>query len=138
MGKLLTNMETLMAISFKVIEKKNPADASAPAKYYASSSVSSKSGIEEITEQIEKISTVSGADIRAVLYALVDVVPGMLSKGENVKVGDMGTFRVSISSSGSDTPEAVTANNIRGAKIIFTPGKKFKTMLQTLKYEKVS
>ena len=125
-----------MAIKYKVIERRTPGDPEAPAKYYASSSVTSKADVEDITEQIEKISTVSGADIRAVLYSLVDIVPGMLSKGQNVKVGDLGTFRVSISSSGSDTAEEVSARNIRGAKIIFTPGKKFKTMLQTLSYEK--
>ncbi len=125
-----------MPIKYNVIDRTNPRDPEAPNKFYASSVVSGKSDIDEITERIEKISTVSGADIRAVLYALVDVVPSLLSDGKNVNIGDMGTFRVSISSNPSDAFDEVTSSNIRGSRIIFTPGKKFKQMLNNLTYEK--
>ncbi len=125
-----------MPIKYNVIDRTNPREPEAPNKFYASSVISGKSDIDEITERIEKISTVSGADIRAVLYALVDVVPSLLSDGKNVNIGDMGTFRVSISSNPSDAFDEVTSSNIRGSRIIFTPGKKFKQMLNNLTYEK--
>lgn len=125
-----------MPIKYNVIDRTNPRDPEAPNKFYASSVISGKSDIDEITERIEKISTVSGADIRAVLYALVDVVPSLLSDGKNVNIGDMGTFRVSVSSNPSDAFDEVTSKNIRGSKIIFTPGKKFKQMLNNLTFEK--
>ncbi len=125
-----------MSIKFNVINKRNPVNPEAPSKYYASSFITGKVGIEELTSRIEKLSTVSGADIRAVLYAIVDVVPEILSEGNSVTIGDLGSFRVSISSEGSDTAEEVTSANIRSSRIIFTPGKKFKTMLKTLTYSK--
>ena len=125
-----------MSIKFNVIDKRNPADPEAPNKYYASSFMTGKMGIEELTSRVEKISTVSGADIRAVLYAIVDVVPEIMSEGNSVTIGDLGAFRISISSEGSETPEKVTSTNIRSSKILFTPGKKFKTMLKTLTYSK--
>ena len=88
-----------MTIRFKVIERGQPGVAGGgEKKFYASNMISGNSDIEELTEDIEKISTVSGADIRAVLYALTDVIPSMLADGKSVKLGEIGSFRASISS----------------------------------------
>lgn len=125
-----------MAIKYNVIEKTNPRDPSAPKKFYASSFITGKADIDNLTKRIEKISTVSGADIRAVLYAIVDVVPDILREGNSVTMGNLGAFRVSLSSTPSDTAEDVTSSSIKSARIIFRPGREFKDMLKTLQYEK--
>lgn len=125
-----------MPVSFNVIERGNPSDPDAAKKFYASAVTKGKVGIEELTSRIEKISTVSGADIRAVLYAIIDIVPEMLSEGNSVQIGDLGTFRVSVSSEGSDKADEVSSSNVRGARIIFTPGKQFKNMLKTVTFIK--
>lgn len=126
-----------MSIKYNIIERGQPGvEGGGTKKFYASSVTSGTSGIEELSDRIEKISTVSGADIRAVLYSIVDVVPDLLSNGNIVTIGDLGSFRVSISSDGSDTAEEVNASNIKKAKILFRPGKKFKTMLNNLEYQK--
>lgn len=125
-----------MAIKYNVIEKSNPRDPSAPKKFYASSFITGKADIDTLTKYIEQISTVSGADIRAVLYAIVDVVPNILRDGNSVTMGNLGAFRVSLSSTPSDTADEVGSKNIKGARIIFTPGKEFKSMLNNLTYKK--
>ena len=126
-----------MAIKYNIIERGEPGvQGGGTKKYYASAVTTGNLDIEELTEQIESISTVSGADIRAVLYGIVDVVPKLLANGNIVQIGDLGSFRVSVSSDASDTPEAVTATNIKKSKILFRPGKKFSTMLKTLEYKK--
>lgn len=126
-----------MTIKFKVIERGQPGVAGGgEKKFYASNMISGNADIEELTEGIEKISTVSGADIRAVLYALTDLIPSMLADGKSIKLGDIGNFRVSISSEGVLKTEDVNANCIKKSKIIFTPGKKLKGMLEQLKYQK--
>ncbi|WP_461643531.1 HU family DNA-binding protein [Labilibaculum euxinus] len=127
-----------MAINFKVIERGQPGVVGdGEKKYYASNMISGNADIEELTEGIEKISAVSGADIRAVLYALTDVIPTMLADGKSVKLGEVGNFRVSINSEGKETVEEVNANCIKKSKIIFTPGKNLKGMLNHLKYHKL-
>jgi len=125
-----------MPITYHAVERGNPSDPSAAKKYYASSMVTGTSDLEEITERIEKLCTVNGADIRAVLYAITEVVPELLSEGKNVHMGELGTFRVSISSSGSASVKEVSEKNIRYRKIIFTPGKRFKRMLKGLRFVK--
>lgn len=128
-----------MSVSFNVIERGEPGvEGGGTKKYYASAQSTGSAGIEELTNRIEKISTVSGADIRAVLYGIIDTVPEMLSDGNIVNIGDLGSFRISISSEPSDTPEEVNSSNIKKAKILFRPGKKFKQMLNNLSYSKVS
>lgn len=85
---------------------------------------------------IEKISTVSGADIRAVLYALVDVSIDGLSRGAIIRMGDLGSFRVSFKSDGRATPEEVNSACIKNPGIVYTPAARIKDTLKNLKYAK--
>jgi len=126
-----------MSIKFKVIERGQPGVAGGgEKKFYASANSSGDKTLAGLTRDIEKISTVSGADIRAVLYALVDVMQTSLSEGQIVRLGELGSLRVGISSEGKATAEEVTASSVKGAKVIFSPGKGLKDMLLTLSYEK--
>ncbi|MRM94786.1 DNA-binding protein [Riemerella anatipestifer] len=127
-----------MSIKYKVIQKGQPGVAGGgEKKYYASANTVSEKTLVGLTKDIEKISTVSGADIRAVLYALVDVMQTSLAEGQVVRLGEMGSMRVSISSEGKAKEEEVTPAAIRNAKVVFTPGSDLKKMLATLKYEKM-
>ena len=126
-----------MAVKFKVVEKGEPGVPGGGTKqFYARAVTQGEANISELTRSIEKISTVSGADIRAVLYALVDVIKDDLATGRIVRIGDLGSLRVSLSSEGRPTAEEVNASVIRNARFLFTPGPLLKTTLQSLKYQK--
>lgn len=69
-----------MPIKFKVIEKAQPGVAGGgEKKFYASTNVTGEKTLAGLTREIEKISTVSGADIRAVLYVLYPHLIGLFS-----------------------------------------------------------
>ena len=126
-----------MAIKFNVIEKGQPGVAGGgEKKFYASAVTDGEMTLNKLTKTIEKISTVSGADIRAVVYAMVDVMKDSLADGKIVRLGDLGSLRVNISSRPEDTAEDVNANSVKGARTIFLPGKDLKEMLKVLEYEK--
>ena len=125
-----------MAIVFKVIRKSLPNAPKGTKKFYASANATGITDMDTLTKEIEKISTVSGADIRAVLYSLVDIIPDHLSEGKSVWLGELGHFRVSLSSEGKASEEEVTPAAIKKAKIIFTPGSRFNDMLKTLSFKK--
>jgi predicted histone-like DNA-binding protein len=128
-----------MAIKFSVIQRGQPGVVGGgEKKYYASSQSTGELTLAGLTKRIEKISTVSGADIRAVVYAMVDVMKDSLSEGQIVRLGELGSLRVSIGSDGKDTEKEVTSASISSARVIFTPGKDIKDMLLTLTYEKVA
>ncbi|MEQ8470688.1 MAG: hypothetical protein RIC35_05860 [Marinoscillum sp.] len=127
-----------MSIKFNVIERGQPGVAGGgDKKYYASAKMTGEVDIDQLTNSIEKISTVSGADIRAVLYALVDVAGDALAGSNIVRLGDLGTLRVSISSDGQESADKVNASAIRSNKVLFAPGKKLKEMQKLATYEKI-
>lgn len=127
-----------MSLSYKVIQRGEPGvPGGGVKKYYAQAVATGEVDIEYLTKRIEKISTVSGADIRAVLYALTDVVPEELADGNIARIGDMGDFRLSLSSEGHDREEEVSSDSVRKTKVLFRPGKKFREMQHNLEYRKV-
>lgn len=126
-----------MPIKFKAIEKAQPGVVGGgDKKFYATAVRTGEVSLDRLTTAIEKISTVSGADIRAVLYALVDVSVDFLSDSQIVRLGDLGSLMMNVKSEGRDTPEEVTAAAIKGTSVIFTPGSRIKTMQATVKYQK--
>ena len=126
-----------MPIKFRIIEKGQPGvSGGGQKKYYASPVLDGEADLDVLTKAIERTSTVSGADIRAVLYSMVESAVELLAEGKIVRLGDLGSLRPSFSSEGHDTEEAVTAKSIKSSKVIFTPGKMIKKMFQTLTFKK--
>ncbi len=126
-----------MAIKYHVIQRGEPGVVGGgEKKFYATTKVAGEKTLAGLTHDIEKICTVSGADIRAVLYALVDVIQGSLADGQTVRLGELGSMRVSISSRGEKDEKAVTADSILSSKIVFTPSTEIKKMLANIKYQK--
>jgi len=126
-----------MAIRFKTIEKGQPGVAGGGTKkFYATPVADGEISLAELTKAIEKICTVSGADIRAVLYALVDVSIDNLANGTIVRLGDLGSMRITLSSEGKATAQEVTSSAIKSTSVIFTPGTRIKEMLAAAKFQK--
>src|SRR5262245_39331190 len=127
-----------MSVKFNVSTRKNPRDLTAQPKYYATIKSSGRTDTNAIAKSINSMSTVSSVDTAAVLEAFLTVVPEKLAEGNIVELGDFGSFRVSLSSDGADLAENVTSRNITDVRVIFSPGKRFKQMLDTVEFEKVS
>jgi predicted histone-like DNA-binding protein len=128
-----------MAIKFKAIQRTQPGVAGGgEKKYYAVPVMNGEWDIDRLTKSIEKICTVSGADIRAVLYALVDVSVDGLEEGAIIRLGDLGSMRVSCNSEGRATAEEVDASCIKKSGIIFVPGQRIKKTLESMKFVKTS
>jgi hypothetical protein len=53
-----------------------------------------------------------------------------------VRLGELGSLRISISSNAEDTEDKVSENSIKGAKALFTPSTMLKEMFKILKYKK--
>jgi predicted histone-like DNA-binding protein len=126
-----------MAIKIKAIKRGQPGVVGGgEQKFYASPVSDGELTLAGLTKAIEKICTVSGADIRASLYAMVDVAVDSLADGTIVRLGDLGSLRISVSSEGKATEAEVNASSVKGASVIFTPGPRIKEMLATVKYQK--
>ncbi len=118
-----------MAVPFKVIARKNPLDKSV--KYYPTIATAGYADLEEVTRQIEKICTVSSADIKATLDALQSVVIDNVKLGISVRLGDLGSFRPTISAKGEDDKKKVKAENIKVVRVVYTKSGRIGRELRT-------
>jgi predicted histone-like DNA-binding protein len=127
-----------MSIKIKSVARPQPGVAGGGVKkYYAAPVHDREISLSSLTKSIEKTSTVNGADIRAVLYAMVEEAVSGLSEGRIIRMGDLGSLRITLKSEGRNTAEEVTASAVKKAGVIFTPGSRLQEMLNSAKYTKV-
>ena len=98
-------------------------------KWYAKSVlVMSPVSTEQVAKRIAAESTVSPADVRAVLTALGGVMGDYMSQGRSVKLDGVGSFYFTAvtSKNGVDKPEDVNATLIRGVRVRFIPETRYR------------
>lgn len=125
-----------MAILIKAVGKSNPLLPNEPLHYYPRAIQSGVVDLEVLTEVISTSTTLTETDCHAVIISLVNVVSKALEDGNIVRLGQLGTFQISVKGTASKTPEEVNAKNVASASIIFRPGTRFKKMLRNLTFVK--
>jgi len=70
--------------------------------------------------------------------AVIDLVPERLAEGKIVRLGEFGSFSVSLSSEGVEKAEEFTAANIKSNSLNFRPGKLVQNVLDGAEYKKAS
>ncbi len=126
-----------MPVPFKVVSRKNPASPAEPEKYYASLNASGEITIRDLAAEIAEITTMSLPDVIGVLESLVMLIPKHTRQGRIIRLGEIGSLRVSAKSEGCDTEGEVNAGKIKNTKYIFTPGKELKKALKALEFAKM-
>jgi predicted histone-like DNA-binding protein len=128
-----------MAIRYKIVQR---AEAGIPGgglrKYYAYLATDGETGIDELVQEIEKFSSLSEPDIRAVIIALENVIQNKLAESKVVRLEKLGTFYPTLSSEGKEKEEEITEHCIKKVGVNYRPGTR---MIQTMKnagYKKVS
>ena len=98
-------------------------------KWYAKSVlVMSPVSTEQVAKRIAAESTVSPADVRAVLTALGGVMGDYMSQGRSVKLDGVGSFYFTAvtTKNGVDKEEDVNATLIRGVRVRFIPETRYR------------
>ena len=125
-------------VKYSVIPKINPRDRESEPKFYAQAKMSGEVSLREMCDRIQQSCTVTKADVHAVLVAMEDVFVDALKGGEIIRLGDLGTFRVSLSSKGSLTEKEYTSSLITKSRIIFRPGSVLSDALTNLSFSKLT
>jgi len=108
-----------MAITYIAKAKKSPRTGTV--KYYAQiAPITAPLTLDDVTERIAAECTVTEHDVKAVISALQEQVLLALRAGQSVRLGDLGSFRPTLTSTAADTAEAVTADNITAVRVHFT------------------
>ncbi|MGD1319902.1 DNA-binding protein [Chryseobacterium sp. 2R14A] len=115
-----------MPITFNVISRKNIQKPNDPPKFYADIIGDGKTTLEDLAKYASTVSTVSKADILAVLESTFSKIADDVADGKIVYVGEYFTLQAGGSSEGKDTADEVNASSIKSVKTIFRPGKMIK------------
>ncbi len=123
-----------MAIHITAAGKTNPRQPAQPMLYYPRAIQTGEVDLDDLTEQISMSTTLTETDCHAVIISLVNTVSRALDDGKIVRLGQLGTFQVSVKGTASSSAEGVSAKNVTAASIVFRPGSRFKKMLQKLTF----
>ena len=123
-------------MKYKLVQKGNPSSPDTPKKWYASAVSSGKTTQGSLSKEIAGRSSLTKGDISSVIMNLVDELPTSLLEGRSVKLDGFGTFRISLSSAGSDTKDEFNTNMIKQPKILFTPSSELKQAMSNMTYER--
>ena len=124
-------------VNYTVIPRINPRDRETEPKFYGSVKTSGDINIREMADRIQQSCTVTKADVYAVLVALEDVISESIQKGEIVRLMDIGTFRVGISTKGALKEEDFNDALIKKTRILFRPGSVLQNAIANLNFTKV-
>jgi predicted histone-like DNA-binding protein len=122
-------------MKFKLIEKGNPNQPTAPKKWYPSAVNAGKFTIKDFAKDIAGRSSLTRGDIENVLSNFMEELPTFLKLGMSVQLGEFGTMRLNLSGEGADTPADFKTETIV-AKVIFTPSVELKNGLSDIHFEK--
>lgn len=87
--------------------------------------------LDDIAEKISLTCTVTEHDIKAVLSALQEQVVFALRNGNSVRLGDLGSFRLTMKGDACGTREEVSAEKIKRLRVRFTSGSRLRMLLQS-------
>mgnify|MGYP002508896600 CR=1 FL=1 len=125
------------SVTYSVVPRRNPSEKGTPPKFYAQAQARGSVSLREMSERIQATCTVHKSDVYAVLMALEDVVAEAIQNGEIVRLGDLGTLQIGISSKGALTEEDYNDSLITKARINFRPGSALVGILTNLTFAKV-
>ena len=125
-----------MSVEYVLVERGNPADKAAPKKFYPQAKAKGEVTLKEVCTIISDRSTASKGDVTLILDGFVHTLLTELAKGSIVRMGDFGSFQISVSGEGAEHAEKFTSSMIESASIVFRPGKDLRDMLTTLTFER--
>lgn len=123
-----------MAVKLKKIQKRNPLKPDV-VKWYLTQEKTGTVGIRDIAAEIKERSSLSLGDIQSVLSNLVELMPLFFKLGQTIKIEGFGSFRVSVTSEGTENEEELTIRNVKGVKLIFLPSTELKKSLKDITFE---
>lgn len=126
-----------MAVSFKMVPKKNNLVASSEIKYYPCAVHTGEDDLESLSEIVASQSTISKADCYGVIMALTKVIGESLSDGRIVRIDSLGSFQITLQGLPADTLDELGKANIKGAKIVYKPSRNMKRNLNQLVYKRI-
>lgn len=124
-----------MAILLKTMMRKDPLDKDAAPKYYPVQKTIKMIDETTVAEQIADETTLNPAEALMAIRQLRKVLLRELMNSNSVKLGNWGSFGITLSTEGADNRESVKATHVKKVNVRFTPGTEMKASLNRAQFE---
>lgn len=126
-----------MAVSYKLVQKRNPVKPDDPKKWYAVPKSATAQTGKQMTKAATENTTVAPIEMEASLDLLAKYVPKQIAQGHTVHIPGVGYLRLTFKSDGAEKIEDFNpATMIHDARLIFKPDDELrKAILENLAFE---
>lgn len=109
---------------FKLSLKKNPQKKDEPGKWYAIPTVTNRLDTRAVCKVVTRNTTTAPTELESSFNLVCDGIPHELQQGNSVRLGSLGTIRLSFGSAGvENVADFNAASMIKNVKVVFTPSK---------------
>ena len=122
---------------YSVTKRKNPLTRDKEeddSKYYATAAHGEEIDVNYLAKEISKSCTLTPVDIVAVIESFLDKMPHYLKNSNRIRLNKFGIFKLSFSSVGHESADDVSASDIKGLRVLFTPSVELKKELSDVSY----
>lgn len=128
-----------MSIQYRLTEKSDNINANPKKGYYAQVVTRGTVDTNEMCRIISSRSSLTAADIKATLEALVGVIEEKLGEGYNICINELGTFSVSSETNKeASLDDVLTGEHVRVKNINYRPSVRMKKSLSSVTFEFIS
>lgn len=122
---------------YKLAKKINPQDRQGPQKWYATAIGEESQSVKAMTRAATKNTTMASGELESALQLFGDYARQQLLQGHIVRLGDLGTLRITFKSAGvEDITDFNASSMITNPRIVFTPSKEFRnSVIQDLQFQ---
>jgi len=119
-----------MAILIKPIQRVNPQKPTEAKKWYITQVTTALVDETQMAMDIADETTLNASEAMMAIRQLRKILLRRLLSGESVKLGNWGSFSVTINSEGVGSKDVVSARQIKSVNLNFQPDAEFKAELQ--------
>lgn len=126
-----------MALKYVVKKTVFGFDKSKAEKYVARPFSIGSVDFSQLCDQVTAVGLMPRGIVKSVLDGLIDSLKTYMEMGASVSLGEFGTLRPSFGCKSQDDAKEITADTLCRRRIIFTPGKLLKNMINDVSIVKL-
>lgn len=127
-----------MAVFYNKVQRKNPSDPNATAKWYPSLRTTGMLKEKEVARQIADETTLNPKEAEMALSQLNKIMLRALSNGESIQLGDWGSFHLTLNAEGTANEADANGTKVKKFNIRFSPGKELKEAIAKIELRQTS
>lgn len=124
-----------MGLKVKPVSRKNPLKPNDPPLFYLNAVSKGKVTLDDICKRVAHASTLSRGDLYNAILGVVDEMIFDLTDGKIVELGKLGTFRMTVNSTGVPELTKVSSNQVIKVNIRYRPGSELTGTVKNLDME---